>query len=121
LQKTLKAARRFQSRLISAKLTRTGTVLGPQGLDSELWWSAISADLSTYLKPYAAVVVEQRDLDPDPLHAMQFRPLTEPEVRAARAVQLPSRNDRDCPLDAAHDRCLWHAGGTAGENDDART
>ena len=29
--------------------------------------------------------------------------------------------DRDCPLDTARTRCLWHAGGTAGEHDDART
>ena len=32
----------------------------------------------------------------------------------------PSRSDRDCPLDTASARCLWHVGGTAGVNDDAR-
>jgi hypothetical protein len=28
------------------------------------------------------------------------------------------RSDRDCPLDTVHDRCLWHVGGTAGEDGD---
>ena len=49
------------------------------------------------------------------------------QFRAAQVVQVsrmcppsgPSRNDRDCPLDTARARCLWHAGGTAGENDGA--
>jgi hypothetical protein len=49
---------------------------------------------------------------------MQFRPPLEPQVRDPRAVQRPPRSDRDCPLDTAGDRCLWHVGGTAGENDD---
>jgi hypothetical protein len=31
------------------------------------------------------------------------------------------RGDRGCPLDTVRARCLWHVGGTAGENDDART
>jgi hypothetical protein len=35
-----------------------------------------------------------------------------------RAAQRPPRSDRDCLLDTARDRCLWHVGGTAGENDD---
>jgi hypothetical protein len=44
-----------------------------------------------------------------------------PQVRApAPAHQSPS-SDRDCPLDTAGDRCLWHAGGTAGENHDRST
>jgi hypothetical protein len=30
-------------------------------------------------------------------------------------------SDRDYPLDIAGDRCLWHAGGTAGENDEVAT
>jgi hypothetical protein len=38
-----------------------------------------------------------------------------------RPAQRSSRSDRGCPLDTARDRCLWHAGGTAGENDDAGT
>src|SRR5512133_1436733 len=33
------------------------------------------------------------------------------------SAQRPSRSDRGCPLDTAGDRCLWHVGGTAGEND----
>jgi hypothetical protein len=42
------------------------------------------------------------------------------QVRAGRPVQRRSWSDRECPLDTAGDRSLWHAGGTAGENDDAR-
>ena len=36
---------------------------------------------------------------------------------AGAPVQRPPRSDRDCPVDTAGARCLWHAGGTAGEND----
>jgi hypothetical protein len=36
--------------------------------------------------------------------------------RAPSPAAFPS--DRDYPLHTARDRCLWHAGGTAGENDD---
>jgi hypothetical protein len=57
----------------------------------------------------------------DPLHAMQFRPPPPPQVRAVHPAQRPPSSDRDCPLDTAGDRCLWHAGGTAGENDAARS
>jgi hypothetical protein len=56
------------------------------------------------------------DLDPDPLHAMQFRAPPLPQVSGVRSVQLPSPSDREYPLDTAGDRCLWHAGGTADEN-----
>jgi hypothetical protein len=31
------------------------------------------------------------------------------------------RSDRDYPLDTARARCSWHVGGTAGQNDEART
>src|SRR5215211_5936399 len=55
----------------------------------------------------------------DHLHAMQFRPPPPPQVRDGRLAQWPPWSDRGCPLDTARDRCLWHAGGTAGENDDA--
>jgi hypothetical protein len=44
---------------------------------------------------------------------MQFRPAPEPEVRAACAVQRACWSDRDCPLETAGDRCLWHTDGTA--------
>jgi hypothetical protein len=57
----------------------------------------------------------------DPLHAMQFRAPPPPQVRDRRPAQRPASSDRDCPLDTACDRCLWHVGGTAGENDGART
>ena len=33
----------------------------------------------------------------------------------------PSRSDRECPLHTARDRCLWHVGGTASENEMAPT
>jgi hypothetical protein len=56
----------------------------------------------------------------DLLHAMQFRPSPPLQVRAVRPAYLPPRSDRDCPLGTARDRCLWHADGTAGENDEAR-
>jgi hypothetical protein len=55
------------------------------------------------------------------LHAMQFRGSPPPQVMDRRPVQPPDSSDRDCPPDTAGDRCLWHAGGTAGENDSART
>jgi hypothetical protein len=52
---------------------------------------------------------------------MQFRPPPPPQVSAVRPAKRSSPSDRDCPLDTAGDRCLWHVGGTAGENDDALT
>jgi hypothetical protein len=48
---------------------------------------------------------------------MQFRPPPPPQIREVRPAHRPPRNDRGCPLRTARDRCLWHAGGTAGEND----
>jgi hypothetical protein len=54
----------------------------------------------------------------DPLHAMRFRPPAPPQVRDRRLAQRPTWSDRECPLDTAGDRCVWHVGGTAGENDD---
>jgi hypothetical protein len=53
----------------------------------------------------------------DALHAMQFRTAPPPQVRSERPAQRPSASDRDCPLDTVRARCLWHAGGTADEND----
>ena len=43
------------------------------------------------------------------------------QVSGVHPAQPPSPSDRECPLDTARDRCLWHAGGTAAENDDAAT
>jgi hypothetical protein len=57
----------------------------------------------------------------DPLHAMQFRLASIAQLRDERPGCPLSPSDRDRPLDTAGDRCLWHAGGTAGENDDACT
>jgi hypothetical protein len=37
-----------------------------------------------------------------------------------RPVRRPSPSERGRPLRTARDRCLWHASGTAGEDDDAR-
>jgi hypothetical protein len=61
------------------------------------------------------------DRAPERLHAMQFRALPKLQVSGVRPAQPPSPSDREYPLDTAGDRCLWHAGGTAGENDEART
>jgi hypothetical protein len=52
---------------------------------------------------------------------MQFRPPPPPQVRGVSPARQSPRSDRDCPLHTARDRCLWHAGGTVGENEDART
>jgi hypothetical protein len=54
----------------------------------------------------------------DPLHAMQCRPALTCQVRGGRPPYRRYRSDRECPLHTAGDRCLWHVGGTAGENDD---
>ena len=43
------------------------------------------------------------------------------QVRDRCPAQRSSRRDRDCPLNTARGRCLWQAGGTAGENKGART
>jgi hypothetical protein len=56
----------------------------------------------------------------DHLHAMQFR-APPPQIRDRRPAQPPASSDRDCPLDTAVVCCLWHVGGTTGENDGART
>jgi hypothetical protein len=50
---------------------------------------------------------------------MQSRVAPLLQVSGQRPAQRPSRSDRECPLDTAGDRCSWHVGGTAGENDDA--
>jgi hypothetical protein len=52
---------------------------------------------------------------------MQFRPPPPPQVREPEPSATVVSSDRGCPLDTAGDRCLWHAGGTAGENDEGRT
>ena len=52
---------------------------------------------------------------------MQFRAAPPPQVWDRRPAQRPASSDRECPLDTARDRCLWHVGGTTGENDGART
>jgi hypothetical protein len=50
---------------------------------------------------------------------MQFLGRKVAQVRSGQPAQRSYPIDRDCPLDTAGDRCLWHAGGTAGEYDDA--
>jgi hypothetical protein len=52
---------------------------------------------------------------------MQFRPPPPSQVRDVRPAQQSPPIDREYPLDTAGDRCLWHVGGTADENDEART
>jgi hypothetical protein len=49
-----------------------------------------------------------------------FGLLPHPRSETAAPVHWPPRSDRGCPLDTARDRCLWHVGGTTGENHDAR-
>jgi hypothetical protein len=55
------------------------------------------------------------------LHAIPFRSRLSPHVRDGRPAYRPPWSDRDCLLITARARCLWHAGGTASENDMART
>jgi len=50
---------------------------------------------------------------------MQFRAAAFPQVRRGRPPHRPPPSDRGWPLDTSRNRCLWHAGGTAGENGDA--
>ena len=50
---------------------------------------------------------------------MQCHAVLEIQVSGQCPAQRPSRSDHDRPLQTAGDRCLWHAGGTAGENGDA--
>jgi hypothetical protein len=52
---------------------------------------------------------------------MQFLGRWVAQVRSSQPAQRSYRIYRDCPLDIARARCLWHAGGTAGENDVVRT
>ena len=56
-----------------------------------------------------------------PCMPCSFGLLPHPRSGPARPAHGSSRSNRGCPLDTAGDRCLWHAGGTAGENDDAPT
>jgi hypothetical protein len=56
---------------------------------------------------------------PDHIHAMQFRATQVVQLSGMYAGSRLSRSDRDCPLDTARARCLWHVGGTADGNDDA--
>jgi hypothetical protein len=57
----------------------------------------------------------------DSLHAMQFRASTFYLVSGRHPIRPPCGSDRHCPLHTPGARSLWHVGGTAGENDDART
>jgi hypothetical protein len=50
-----------------------------------------------------------------------FGLLPHPRSEAGTQSTGVPRSDRDYPLYTAGARCLWHVGGTAGENDDART
>jgi hypothetical protein len=44
-------------------------------------------------------------------------------MRGQSRVSSPTApsTDHGCPADTVRDRCLWHASGTAGENDEGRT
>jgi hypothetical protein len=66
--------------------------------------------------------VELRGFEPlTPCMPCSFGLLPHPRSATGYPVQRRSRSDRECPLVTAGDRCLWHAGGTAGENDAARS
>jgi hypothetical protein len=49
------------------------------------------------------------------LHAMQFRAALMSLVRGRACSSTILCTDRDCPLDTARARSLWHAAGTAAE------
>jgi hypothetical protein len=71
-------------------------------------------------------VVSGQQADPtsprlDPLHAMQFRAPQIVQVTGMCPASRPPPIDRDCPPETARDRCLWHAGGTAGKNNRSPT
>jgi hypothetical protein len=51
----------------------------------------------------------------DPLHVSSVGLLPHPRSASRSLAQRPPPSDRECPLDTAGDRCLWHAGGTPGE------
>jgi hypothetical protein len=44
---------------------------------------------------------------------MQFLAVAAIQASGQHLAQRPCRSDRDCPLDTAGDRYLWHASGTA--------
>src|SRR5215207_1970817 len=60
-----------------------------------------------------------RGLTLTPCMPCSFGVLPHPRSEPLSPAHRASRSDRECPLDTAGDRCLWHAGGTADENDDA--
>jgi hypothetical protein len=76
--------------------TGAGLILG----DPDLEWS--SGDLT-------------------PCMPCSFGLFPHPRSGIGAPAQWPASSDRDCPLDTAGDRYLWHVGGTADENDDVRT
>jgi hypothetical protein len=47
---------------------------------------------------------------------MQCCALSAAQVSGQCPAQRPHGVDRDCPLQTDGDRCLWHVGGTTGEN-----
>ena len=68
------------------------------------------------------VAVELRGFEPlTPCMPCSFGLLPYPRSGAGRPVHWSSGSDRDCPLDTAGVRRLWHAGGTADKNDEAST
>jgi hypothetical protein len=49
----------------------------------------------------------------DPCMPCSFGPLPHPTSEVVHPAHRTPRSDRDCPLDTARARCLWHVGGTA--------
>jgi hypothetical protein len=54
-----------------------------------------------------------------PLACHAVRATSPPQVTGERPALQRSWSDPECPLDTVGDRCLWHVGGTAGENNKA--
>jgi hypothetical protein len=89
----------------------------PAALRDALWcWPSGSPAASTFVAICRRPCRSSRTRRPqgpagDPLHAMRFRASPPLQVSGVRPAQRPSPSDRDCPLDTAGDRCLWHVGG----------
>jgi hypothetical protein len=88
---------------------------------SQQWWRYGCGHRHRLCRVVSSEPAEPTPTRLDPLHAMQFRPPPPPQVTDLRPAQRPCPSDRDYPLHTAGDRCLWHVGGTDGQNDDSPT
>ena len=83
-----------------------------------VWSRTPSALRSSATRGRSAGRARQGRCKPRPLACHAVSGFSATAGRDGRPGQRPSLSDRDCPLRTAGDRCLWHAGGTAGENND---